>query len=66
MGFISWCNKNIKKFKWGDMQLIKISAFFFALFLAKVWADILYLQWYWYLLISVVAAILVMVKVFGK
>lgn len=66
MGFISWCNKNTKKLKWGHVQLIKVSVFFFALFLAKVWADILYLQWYWYLIISVVAALIVMMKVFSK
>ena len=50
-------NKMIKKLKWYDLSLTKLSAFAFALMIAKLWQPILALDWYWYLVIGVIAAI---------
>lgn len=40
-----------------DMGLTKLAVFAGALFIAKLWDPILSLEWYWYLIIWVVAAI---------
>ena len=50
-------NKKIRNLKWYDISLTKLSAFAFALMIAKLWSGILYLDWYWYLIIGVAAAI---------
>ena len=42
---------------WLDVGLIKIALFFAALFSAKLWKPILSLDWYWYLLVWIIAAI---------
>jgi hypothetical protein len=61
-----WCNKNIKKYKWEDIALIKLSVLFFTLMLAKLWPGILSLDWYVYLIIFVLLAIPPVVKMFKK
>ncbi|MBW3014748.1 hypothetical protein KY335_05940 [Candidatus Woesearchaeota archaeon] len=66
MAFNKWYGSQLKKMKWYDIKLAKWSAFFFALFLAKVWPDILGLDWYWYLIIAIVVAIPPLVKVMKK
>ncbi len=65
MGLISWGNSKIKKLDWLDMGMIKLSAFFFALLLAKLWVPLLALDWYWYALLFVLAAIKPVAKVCG-
>lgn len=55
-----WANKKIKSMKWYNISLIKLSAFAFALMIAKLWDGLLYLDWYWYLFIGIVAALLSM------
>ena len=57
MGFFRWMDRNVKKLDTVDIQFIKLSVAGFVLFLAKVFPPILGLHWYWYLIISVVAAI---------
>lgn len=52
-----WVNKRIKKLKWYDMSLIKLGSAAFALMVAKLWAPILSLDWYWYLVIVIVVSI---------
>ena len=47
-----------------DVGLIKISVFFATLWLAKIWPSILGLEWYWYLVIWVLAAIRPFVTVY--
>ncbi|MCK4670223.1 MAG: hypothetical protein KAT43_03390 [Nanoarchaeota archaeon] len=66
MGYFKWANSKIKKFKWHDISLTKLSVLFFALFLAKVWPAILGLDWYWYLILCIVVAIPVWMKLFKK
>ena len=57
MGFKKWADAKAKKLGWADMALVKISAFFFALMLAKLFAPLLSLEWHWYALVFVLAGI---------
>jgi hypothetical protein len=45
------------KADWIDLGLVKVAVFSAALLIAKFWEPILRLDWYWYLIISVAAAI---------
>ena len=40
-----------------DIALTKIAVFAGALFIAKIWDPILSLDWYWYILVCILAAI---------
>jgi hypothetical protein len=60
----AWGTKKIQKLNCSDMQLIKLSVIGFTLMVAKLWEPILVLEWYWYALIFVLAAIKPMMKVF--
>ena len=57
MGIVGWANNGIKKLDYYDMQLIKISVIGFTLMIAKLWEPILSLEWYWYMIIFIVAAV---------
>jgi len=57
--------KNYKA-DWIDVALTKIAVFAGALFIAKVWDTILDLEWYWYLIIWIVAAIKPMITFFDR
>jgi len=59
-------NKKIKNMKWYDISLTKLSTAAFILMIAKLWSGILYLDWYWYLVIGIVAAIIPMKDMFCK
>jgi len=61
-----WMNENIKKCQWYDISLVKLSTAAFILMVAKLWAPILSLEWHWYLIIGVIAAIRPMMIMFGK
>ena len=52
-----WANAKIKKMTLVDIKLIKLSVFAFALMVAKLWQPILSLDWYWYLVMTIVFAI---------
>jgi hypothetical protein len=54
----------IKKLTVFDISLIKLSVFAFALMVANLWQPILALDWYWYALIAVIAAIKPTMKMF--
>ncbi len=58
-------DKKIKKMNWCDIQLIKLSVAGFILMLAKFWPGLLGLEWYWYGIIFVLAAIKPLIKTFG-
>ncbi|MBL7054973.1 hypothetical protein ISS05_04415 [Candidatus Woesearchaeota archaeon] len=60
-----WINKKIKKCVWYDISLVKLSTAAFILLVAKLWTPILSLDWYWYLAISLIAAIRPMYKMFS-
>lgn len=58
------CNhleKIAQKMKWYDFAYLKLSMFFFTLFLVVVWPGfrnfVLGFQWYWLLILAIIAAI---------
>jgi len=59
-----------KKIKWYDFSLLKLTVFFFTLFLISVWSGfrnlVLSISWYWYLIIAVILAIPLFKKMFFK
>jgi len=61
-----WCDKCVKKLKWYDISLVKLTTFAFALMIAVLWPPILSLGWKWYLVIAIVAAIIPCMKMFSK
>jgi hypothetical protein len=61
-----WLNSKVKKMKWYDISLTKLSTAAFILMIAKLWSGILILDWYWYLVIAIVAAIVPVAKLFKK
>ncbi len=63
---LKWCNKKISKYKWEDIAFIKLSVLFFTLMLAKFWPGILSLDWYVYLILFVLFAIVPLIKLFSK
>lgn len=66
MNLIKWSNSKIKKMGFWDIQFVKISSFAFILMIAKFWKSILILDWYWYALIMLLAAIKPLYTVFKK
>ena len=40
-----------------DIRLMGLMGFAFGLMIAKIWEPILYLDWYWYLVIAILASI---------
>ena len=66
MGYTDWANKKVKKMEWYDLSLTKLSTAAVILMIAKLWEPILALEWYWYGIIFVLAAIVPCTKLFGK
>ncbi|MBU1204501.1 MAG: hypothetical protein KKE93_01185 [Nanoarchaeota archaeon] len=66
MSCFEWVNKKIKNMDWIDIALIKLGVAAFILMVAKFWPGILALEWYWYAIIFVLAAIRPGTKMFGK
>jgi len=64
--FTNWINKKMKKLVWYDISFVKLATFAFALMIADLWAPILALEWYWYLVIALVASIIPCKKLFCK
>jgi len=59
-------DSKIKKLNWLDIQFIKLSVAGAILMIAKLWEPLLSLDWYWYAIIFVLAAIKPVYKVLGK
>ena len=57
MGFMDWMDSKTKNLDGLDIGLLKVSVFFFTLMLAKLWAPLLSLEWYWYALVFALAGI---------
>ncbi len=66
MSLKAWGNSKVKNLSWGDIKLIKLSTAAFVLLIAKLWSPLLSLNWYWYALIAVLAAIKPASKMFKK
>jgi hypothetical protein len=66
MKFFKMHEKAVKKMKWHHFSLLKLSMFFFTLFLVTVWPGfrnlVLGFEWYWYLIISLILAIPIIKK----
>ncbi|MFC1731876.1 hypothetical protein ACFL6I_16275 [candidate division KSB1 bacterium] len=69
MRIIRFLQKYIKKMKWYDISLIKLSTFFATLFLITVWPGfrdlVMSIDWYWYLVLLIVAAIIPLKRMFA-
>ncbi len=66
MSFVTWMESMVKRLKWYDISLVKLSTAAFILMIAKFWEGLLALDWYWYLVIALVAAIGPISRMFGK
>jgi hypothetical protein len=66
MKLIEWVNSKIKNLECWDMALVKLSVAAFILMVAKLWAPILSLEWYWYLVIFVLAMIKPLIAMFSS
>jgi len=59
-------DSKIKKLNWVDIQFIKMSVAGCILMIAKLWEPLLSLDWYWYAIIFVLAAIKPAYRALGK
>ena len=66
MSFGTLANSKVKNLGWVDVQLIKLSVAGCVLMIAKLWEPLLSLDWYWYAVIFVLAAIKPAYKALGK
>jgi hypothetical protein len=57
MSFGAWADSKVKNLIWVDVKLTQLSAVGIALMIAKLWQPLLSLDWYWYAVISILAAI---------
>ncbi len=57
MSFGAWANSKVENLSWVDVKLTQLSAVGIALMIAKLWQPLLSLDWYWYAVISILAAI---------
>ena len=57
MSFITYANSKVKNLSWVAVKLTQLSAVGLALMIAKLWEPLLSLDWYWYAVIFILAAI---------
>lgn len=55
--FGKWANPRIKRYEWQDIAFVKLAVMGFTLMLAKLWAPVLALDWYWYAAIFLAAMV---------
>ncbi|PIZ52448.1 hypothetical protein COY27_00440 [Candidatus Woesearchaeota archaeon CG_4_10_14_0_2_um_filter_33_13] len=69
MSFTKWLEKVVKKMKWYDISLLKLTVFFATLFLITAWTGfrelVLGFAWYWYLIIMVILMLPLLKKMFS-
>ena len=61
-----WVNDKLKKLNCFDYGMVKVCVFTFALTIAKLWAPILSLEWYWYGAVFAGTWVFLLIRVFGK
>lgn len=66
MSFKTCMDEKIRKMECWDISFVKLSTAAFILMVAKLWKPILGLEWYWYLIIAVLAAIKPCYNMFKK
>ena len=62
----NWIEQSIRKFKWYDVSLIKLSTFAIALLIAKVYPMILDYDIEAYIVVAVVASAIPIKRMFSK
>jgi hypothetical protein len=63
---MQWINDTIKKMTCFDHAIFKIGLISFSLLAAKLWPNILSLDWYWYTSVVAVAFVYFVVKFVGQ
>lgn len=66
MYLIKWVNERIKTMDLVDIQMIKLSVIAFTLMVAKLWNEILSLEWYYYAILFLVFMIRPCMTMFKK
>ena len=66
MGLFKWAESRIRTFTVVDKGVFKICLIAFALMIAKLWPDVLALDWYWYGLIFAITYVWIMTRMFKK
>ncbi len=66
MSLGTWGDSKIKNLSWVDIGFIKLSVAGCFLMIAKLWQPVLSLDWYWYAVIFVLAAIKPVYKALKK
>lgn len=66
MSLMNWSSRKIRRLDVIDIALIKVAVIGLTLMVAKLWNPLLKLNWYWYLLIFVLAAIVPYYKILKK
>jgi hypothetical protein len=64
MKFFKWLDAIVKRLTWVDVHCIEWAALFFGLLIAKLFPQVLGLEWYWYLIIMLAFSIKPMKKMF--
>ncbi len=68
MKIIKWLEKVVKRMKWYDISLVKLTVFFMTLFLITAWTGfrelVLGIEGYWYLVLAVISMIPLFKKMF--
>lgn len=68
MSLFTWLDAAVKKMRWYDISLVKLSVFFATLFLITAWTEfresVLGVEWYWYLGITLVLMLPLLKKMF--
>jgi hypothetical protein len=57
MGYLNWVDVKIRKYDWTDIGFTKLNVAGFVLMVAKVGKPLLSLDWSWYVITCVLAAI---------
>jgi hypothetical protein len=70
MCLIRWAEKATKRLRWFDIGILKIDVMLFTLFVLTAWEGLrdvlLGVAWYWYLLLTVVLTIPLLLRCFKK
>ena len=68
MDIFKWVESKVKKMKWYDISLVKLTVFFATLFLITAWTGfrdlVMTVAWFWYLLITLVLMLPIMKRMF--
>ena len=66
MSILNWAEKRAQNMKWYHFSSLKIGVAAFALFIAKIYPDILSLNWYWYAGVFAIAYIILLFGFFDS